>query len=132
MSCTLVCDIAYTHTILVPPGESVHHTYIVISDQLPTSCQIITYLNHPQSKAQIDMIGIIHNDKRVSLDGQILIGKDGIQTSGHLQEEVVIIGDHSYSSTKPILDVHNNQVSASHSAKIHTINPIQLFYLMSR
>lgn len=132
MSCTLICDISYTHTIFVSPGEDIHHTYIVISDQAPTDCQIITHLDHPHSKAHIDMVGIIHNDHKVSLDGQIIIGENGRQTSWHLQEEIVIIGNHSASFTKPILDVHHNQVSASHSAKIHAINPLQLFYLMSR
>lgn len=132
MPCTIVCDQTYLHTIHVPSDSTLHHTFIVISDKAPTACQIITHLDHPRSKAIIDMVALVHNDQQVSIDGQIIIGQWGVQSSWHLQEEVVIVWDHAYTSTKPILDVGNHQVSASHSAKIHKINPQQIFYLMSR
>lgn len=129
---TIICDADFSQNYSLDKDEEIHHSYLLFSDKKDCSCKSIIHLNKDHSSAYINIVWIIHNENRVTIDGQILIGQWGTHTSWHLAEEVLIIWNHSYTHTKPILDVANNNVSASHWAKIHRIPKDQLFYLMCR
>ena len=66
------------------------------------------------------------------MDGGIVIKPDIIKASGHLLEENVLLGEKVQLHVIPKLDVHSNDVSASHGAKIHRLDPHKLFYLHAK
>jgi len=129
---TIICDSDYSIEHEWSEFDSIDHRIIVFSDQQASSCVSRYHLDALWSQAQVTILWIIHNQNKISIDGQILIWPSGKNTVWQLSEEVLIIGDHSYSFTKPVLDVAHNIVSASHKAKIHRIPKNELFYLHSR
>jgi Fe-S cluster assembly protein SufD len=52
--------------------------------------------------------------------------------SGHLLEEVLLLGNAKYTSLQPILNVASPDVQASHGAKVQRIPLEKLFYMQSR
>lgn len=128
----IISDEDFSKEYRLHSWEEVDYRFIVFSNINDTQCTVKFFLDNPDCKAQVSILWIIHNQKKIHIDGQIIIGSNGSNTSWHLSEEVLIIGNHSYTFTKPVLDVANNAVSASHGAKIHRIPKSQLFYLMSR
>jgi Fe-S cluster assembly scaffold protein SufB len=129
---TIICDSNFEIETNIDTYEEIDHRIIVFSHLENTSCIAKFHLDNWSCSAQVSILWIIHNQKKVHIDGQILIWPRWENTSWHLNEEVLIIGNHSYTFTKPVLDVAHNAVSASHGAKIHKIPKNQLFYLMSR
>lgn len=129
---TIICDRNFNIEIGLGANEEIDHRIIVFSQLENTGCTAKFHLDNPWCSAQVSILWIIHNQNKVHIDGQILIWPKWENTSWHLSEEVLIIGNHSYTFTKPVLDVAHNAVSASHGAKIHKIPKQQLFYLTSR
>jgi Fe-S cluster assembly scaffold protein SufB len=84
-----------------------------------TSCLTNVYLS--QSDAS-----------RVDYFGQIYIDRLASQTKSFLQEQSLILGSATYNRSRPILEIFNHQVKASHSASSSRLNEADLFYLMSR
>lgn len=129
---TIITDSDYIKSIPAKAWDEHNHTFLVFAKQKPTSCIIKYILDTPQSKANVHIISFLHNQHKVTVDGSIIIWKSGVETSGHLLEEIIITGNQGYTYTKPVLDVANNAVSASHGARIHRLDNNQLFYLHSR
>jgi Fe-S cluster assembly scaffold protein SufB len=129
---TIICDEDFEMQIQAVNTEETNHAFLVFSNNQNTSCKVISTLNTPNAHSTITILAIIHNEHKVTIDGQISIEHSWSNTSWHLQEEILILGNQSYTLTKPILDVKNNNVSASHGAKVHRIDKQQLFYLTSR
>lgn len=129
---TIVHDTQYSTTIDVQDEEYSHHAFLVYSSGEDTSCDVTGMLHKANTSTLISILWIIHNQKKVTVNGKIAIEQSGTNVSGHLQEEILILWDQSYTLTRPILDVKNNNVSASHGAKIHKVDRQQLFYLTSR
>ncbi len=72
------------------------------------------------------------DESRVDYFGQIRIGQKASQTKSFLKEQSLVLGKAVYSRSRPILEIFNNKVKASHSASSSRINETDLFYLMSR
>ena len=81
---------------------------------------------------QVHLIAIQDEGAIASLQGEIDIAEQVEQVSGHLLEEVVLLGERSSTELQPILNVASPDVQASHGAKVHRIAPDTLFYLQSR
>jgi Fe-S cluster assembly scaffold protein SufB len=69
---------------------------------------------------------------RVDYFGQIYIDRLASQTKSFLKEQSLILGKATYNRSRPILEIFNNQVKASHSASSSRLDETDLFYLMSR
>lgn len=72
------------------------------------------------------------DDSRVDYFGQIYIDQKASQTRSFLKEQSLILGSATYNRSRPILEIFNNKVKASHSASSSRLNEADLFYLMSR
>lgn len=72
------------------------------------------------------------NDSRVDYLGKIYIDRLASQTKSFLKEQSLIVGQNTYNRSRPILEIFNHQVKASHSASSSRLNETDLFYLMSR
>lgn len=69
---------------------------------------------------------------RVDYFGQIYIDQKASQTKSFLKEQSLVMGKAIYNRSRPILEIFNNKVKASHSASSSRISETDLFYLMSR
>ena len=69
---------------------------------------------------------------RVDYFGQIYIDQKATQTKSFLKEQSLVLGQSTYNRSRPILEIFNNKVKASHSASSSRLNETDLFYLMSR
>ena len=69
---------------------------------------------------------------RVDYFGQIYIDQKATQTKSFLKEQSLVLGQATYNRSRPILEIFNNKVKASHSASSSRLNETDLFYLMSR
>lgn len=69
---------------------------------------------------------------RVDYFGQIYIDRLASQTKSFLKEQSLILGKNTHNRSRPILEIFNNKVKASHSASSSRLNEADLFYLMSR
>lgn len=72
------------------------------------------------------------DESRVDYFGQIYIDQKASQTKSFLKEQSLVTGKAVYNRSRPILEIYNNRVKASHSASSSRLNENDLFYLMSR
>lgn len=72
------------------------------------------------------------NASRVDYFGQIYIDQMALQTKSFLKEQSLVLGKNTYNRSRPILEIFNNKVKASHSASSSRLSESDLFYLMSR
>lgn len=72
------------------------------------------------------------DESRVDYFGQIYIDQQASQTKSFLKEQSLMLGQATYNRSRPILEIFNNRVKASHSASSSRLSEIDLFYLMSR
>jgi Fe-S cluster assembly scaffold protein SufB len=84
-----------------------------------TSCQTDVYLSQADAS-------------RVDYFGQIHIARNARDTKSFLKEQSLTLGRATFNRSRPILEIFNNKVKASHSASSSRLNESDLFYLMSR
>lgn len=72
------------------------------------------------------------DESKMDYFGQIFIDQKASQTKSFLKEQILVLGQNTFNRSRPILEIFNNQVQASHSASSSRLNEAELFYLMSR
>jgi len=72
------------------------------------------------------------DQSKIDYFGKIYIAKEALQTKSFLKEQSLVIGNSVYNRSRPILEILNNKVKASHSASSSRLSETDLFYLMSR
>ena len=82
--------------------------------------------------SDIYMLSFLTEGSDVVADANIFMMPGALWSSGHLLEENLILSPKVRIYAKPVLDVQNSQVSASHWARISKIDNKNLFYMMSR
>lgn len=93
---------------------------------------ICTSILNAGSKSNIYILSLLTKWSDIVVDGNIYMAPGAIWSSGHLLEENLVLDPDVRIFAKPVLDVQNSQVSASHAAKISKIDNKNLFYMMSR
>ncbi len=82
--------------------------------------------------ANVRVLSLVKEDSDVHVDWSIFIGKNIQKVEWHLLEEQFLLWNPKNLFVRPILDVHSDDVKASHWAKIHTLEAEKLFYMMSK
>lgn len=77
-------------------------------------------------------VSLLADWSTIDFDGWIVIDQWVINSKGYLLEENIMLWDNVKMKTLPLLDVHSNEIKASHGAKIHRLNKEKLFYLQSK
>ena len=72
------------------------------------------------------------NESQFSYKGLIRIEEKAVDTASFLEQKDLILDEKAISQSQPILEIHNNQVQASHSSSSGRLRTEDLFYLMSR
>lgn len=78
------------------------------------------------------LISFLHDDGIAEVNADIHIFPGTKQVSGHLLEENIILGKNTKIKALPMLDIHSNDVKASHGVKIEKLNEEKSFYMQSR
>jgi hypothetical protein len=79
-----------------------------------TSLQVQTFLQASNVEVKVHLIAIQEEGAEVVLQGAIDIAEGVEKVSGHLLEEVVLLGNAKYTSLQPVLNVASPDVQASH------------------
>lgn len=86
----------------------------------------------PKTSCLTDVFLSQSDQSKVDYFGQIYIGREAKKTKSFLKEQSLVMGQAVFNRSRPILEIFNNQVKASHSASSSRLNESDLFYLMSR
>jgi len=95
-----------------------------------TGCKV--YHVGENSSSLVVSKGISKNSGVSSYRGLVKISKGAKNSQTHVRCDGLILDDESSVLTFPSMDVHENDVNASHEAAVGKIGEEQLFYLMSR
>lgn len=91
-------------------------------------------MDHIARDTQCDLTwrGLATDRGRVVFHGGILIraGADG--TAAHLSNKNLLLSPHAEIDTQPVLEIHADEVKASHGATVGQLDATALFYLRSR
>lgn len=86
----------------------------------------------PKTSCLTDVYLSQTDQSRVDYFGQIYIDQQAPSTKSFLKEQSLVLGQATYNRSRPILEIFNNKVKASHSASSSRLSETDLFYLMSR
>jgi len=89
-------------------------------------------LDHSHTSADVDLISFLYDGAKVDIDGTIDINERLDNVHGRLLEQNIVLGKTISVKTLPQLNVASHNVRASHGAKIDSLDPQKLFYMMSR
>lgn len=105
---------------------------IVMSSGVQTSLRFTSTLAASQSLSNVHIVSMCTAHSDITVDGNIVINPDIAWSTWNLLEQNVLLGGKLKLRTLPVLDVRSNDISASHGATVQRIDPMQMFYCMSR
>jgi Fe-S cluster assembly scaffold protein SufB len=82
--------------------------------------------------SQIIVQSILYDAAQLELRGNLYIEKNGSGTQASFTNNNLLLGEKSFVSTQPALNILNHNVSCSHSATITKPNDQQLLYMQLR
>ena len=86
----------------------------------------------PHTDNYIFTKGVLRDEARSIFFGHVDIQEQAANASGHQKSATLMLTERAHADAIPVLDVENNNVSASHGATVGQVDPEQLFYLRSR
>jgi Fe-S cluster assembly scaffold protein SufB len=96
-----------------------------------SSIDMIIYHNYPNTKSNIENKLVTVKDGKVKLNVTTIV-YNKIKNCNVNQSNFILKENNLDSTIKPILLIEENEVEASHSAHISSIDPNQLYYIESR
>lgn len=86
----------------------------------------------PHCRSHSAYRGLLHGSGRAVFDGRILVAEDAQHSDAQLNNANLLLAAGAEIDTKPVLEIHADDVRCSHGATVGRIDPQQLFYLRSR
>lgn len=105
---------------------------IVMSSWVRTSLQFTSTLAASKSLSNIHIVSMCTAHSDITVDGNIIINPGIVWSTWNLLEQNILLWGKIKLRTLPVLDVRSNDISASHWATVDRIDPMQMFYCMSR
>lgn len=105
---------------------------IVMSSWAVTSLKFTSTLTESKSMSNIHIVSFCTPHSDITVDGNVIIDPGISWSTWNLLEQNVLLWGKLKLRTLPVLDVRSNDISASHGAKVDRIDPMQMFYCMSR
>lgn len=84
------------------------------------------------SDSQVLVKGVLKDEATAILNGITFIEKGATKANGEQAENVLMLSPKARGDANPILLIDEDDVKAGHAASAGQINPLQIFYLMSR
>lgn len=89
-------------------------------------------VQHDDTAVDLHVVTLFGEGGSAQIDGKVSLMPWWVKMHGELLEENIILGKQVTIKTLPMLDVHTNDVTAAHGARIEKLNSKKLFYLKSR
>lgn len=86
----------------------------------------------PFTKGHTLLRGILTDQSKVDVHGNILIAEGAVQSDAYLRHNTLLLSDKAHSTTTPALEILADDVKAGHAATVGKTDAESLFYLMSR
>ncbi|MFC4076253.1 Fe-S cluster assembly protein SufD [Salinithrix halophila] len=95
---------------------------------------ITSTVRHWGTHTESDIVarGVMLDSAQTILNGVTKIEKGATKANGVQAEKVLMLSEQARGDANPILLIDENDVQAGHAASVGKIDPIQMFYLMSR
>jgi len=91
-------------------------------------------INHEanDTKSNIKVRGVLHDHSSGVFYGKIKVKESVTKTSAFMENKNLLLSDDASISSKPILEIYNDDTECSHSATSGSIDKEKLFYLKTR
>ena len=76
--------------------------------------------------------GVVKDEATAIFNGIGKIEKGGTGSNAEQESRLLILSDRARADANPILLIDENEVTAGHAATVGRVDPLELFYLMSR
>ncbi|OYD07355.1 Fe-S cluster assembly protein SufD [Paludifilum halophilum] len=95
---------------------------------------ITATVHHQGTYTESDIVsrGVMKDQAQTILNGITKIDKGASKANGVQAEKVLMLSREARGDANPILLIDENDVQAGHAASVGRVDPIQMFYLMSR
>ena len=104
---------------------------IVKNGEVKQLDQVWTY-DKSGMKEEILVKVVVEEGGKLEAKGMIKIAKNVKNVDVFLRYKVLLLGNNSWATVKPELEIESNDVKAGHAASIGRVDEAQIFYLMSR
>ena len=85
-----------------------------------------------KTKSRIKIRGVLDDQSKGVFFGKIKVNENVSGTSALMENKNLLLSDKATISTKPILEIYNDDTECSHSATSGSIDEEKLFYIQSR
>jgi len=86
----------------------------------------------PNTSCEVLIKSVIFPHSSLDFLGRIYIDNHSRNTTASLKDNSLLLGEGSRKYSKPVLEIHNNEVKAFHGSASGNIDPLSLYYLQSR
>ncbi len=119
-------------TIDVGGGVSADIVCIVYGSNTNTHCTLTIRLCEDKASAKVYILTLAGDYSDNNVEWTIYIGPKTKWCSGHLLQENLLLGKQLTLKSKPQLDVHSHDVSASHGARFESFDANKIFYMTAK
>lgn len=96
------------------------------------SSTIKVVISGSNCKVNFYTVALLSEGSDLNFDGGIIIDKWVHNSHWELLEENILLWEDVKIKTLPLLDVHSDDIKASHAARIHRLDKEKLFYMQSK
>jgi Fe-S cluster assembly protein SufD len=120
-------------THLIGSGSSVDSKLVTVGSGTQRE-NIVSRVVHTgkHTDSQVLMKGVVKDESTAILNGITFIEKGATKANGEQAENMLMLSPKARGDANPILLIDEDDVKAGHAASAGQLNPMQLFYLMSR
>jgi len=121
-------------TLLLDKKDQAKGLFISFIGHKKERFQLNTIIQHlvAETQARVIVKGVLYDQSSAIVEGIIKIDSKAQQTDSFLEQKILLIGEKSWATAEPKLEIKANQVKASHAATVGRLDLSQVFYLQSR
>ncbi|RME79546.1 MAG: SufD family Fe-S cluster assembly protein [Methanobacteriota archaeon] len=112
-------------------AEAYERTSLLLTGSAEARINSLVEHRAGNTEARSDVRAVQRDSSTSDINGLIRIREECQGVDSFLAQQALLL-DNAMARTKPCLEIGNNDVKASHSSNIHTLDDEELFYLMSR
>lgn len=119
-------------TIDIHRGVTTDIVCIIYGHHTRTHCTLTIRLLEDKATANVYILTLAGDESNNHVEWTIYIGPNTKGCSGHLLQENLLLGKQLTIKSKPQLDVHSHDVSASHGARFESFDANKIFYMTAK
>jgi len=93
---------------------------------------LTTYHEKPDCESKVITRGLISDEAKGEFSGKIIVSEGAIQTRAKLENKNLLLSKQAEMTTRPFLEIYNDDVQCAHGATVGQLDGEALFYLNSR